>query len=279
MAGSPVGGRFQFSPNVHLGLKNKTGKVSPGPLAGDVNIEAFAQVTTPGFRASGFQQAVTVVDTVKGNSPPTVLGFGTNQTLTGRQLTLYGGNYRVVDTNTVAGNTARIQAGGGHQTVVGAKGDTLVGGSGFDTLLGAKSDRIGVGFLHSAKHTVGGSLIESHRGKGSGNPIAFGTNNGSVTGAVKYDVKAGTAKRETSVPGSNAHVTVTNFVVGSDSLFYRGETKSVEREIVLTAKSVKIRGVESSQIYLPDGTQMTLVGVSTTRLHNVFNSGGHLFVK
>ena len=184
-----------------------------------------------------------------------------------------------IDINTVAGNTALIQAGGGHQTVVGAKGDTLIGGSSFDTLTGATHDRIGVGFISSKTHTVGGSLIESHRGKAAGNPIAFGTNNASVTGAVKYDVKAGTAKRETSVLGSNAHVTVTNFVLGSDLLFYKGETKASEKDVVFTAKSVKINGVVSSQIYLPDGTQMTLVGVSTTRLHNVFNSGGHLFVK
>jgi len=276
---SPVGGRFKFSPNVHLGLKNTTGKVAPGAIVGDLNIEAFAQVTKPGSRASGFQQAVTIVDTVKGNAAPKLTGSGTNQTLTGRQLTLFGGNYKVVDTQTAAGNTALIQAGSGRQTVEGATGDTLIGGSGFDTLTGAKGDRIGVGFLSSKTHTVAGSLLEAHRGKGSGNPVAFGTNNASVTGAVKYNLKTGTAKRETSVLGSNAHVTVTNFVLGSDSLFFKNETKAAEKDVVFTAKAVKVDGLASSQIYLPDGTQMTLVGVSVTKLHNVFSSGAHLFVK
>ncbi|HEV2336036.1 MAG TPA: hypothetical protein VGS13_11095 [Stellaceae bacterium] len=268
-----VGGRFKFSPKVHLGLKVGTA-VKPGPIAGDLNIEVVRGATSPGTLAAGFAAGVTAADTTSGAGVG-LSGFGTGQTLFAQRVTLFGGNYKVVDTNTstVAGNRAVIIAGSGHQTVVGAARDTLIGGSGIASLTGATGDRIGVGVLTGPTHTVGGTLSMSHKSTIAG-AIAFGTNNGSVSGAVKYGT--GTASR-TTVPGSAAHVTVTNFRAGTDTLFYKGETTAVDNKIVAAAISLTIFGKASSKIFLPDGTAMTLIGVSTTQLKT--ENGAHLLFK
>jgi len=143
---NPVGGRFSFSPDVHLGpsVNSEPASNGEGPKPHALNIEVFSQTTVLGPLAPGFTQGVIINDTVTGDSAPRLIGSGVgNQILTGRQLTLFGGNYQVVDTTTVAGNSAVIQAGSGNQTIVGAKGDTLIGGTGNQSIVGtAGSNRI-----------------------------------------------------------------------------------------------------------------------------------------
>ncbi len=366
---SPVGGRFKFTDGipVHLGLKNLGKSVSPGAIKGDLNIEAFTGVTTLPVLSSGFQQGVIVSDTVKGDTAPHLIGTGTKQTLTGRRLTLFGGAYKVTDTNTVTGSAARITAGKGNQTVVGAAHDTLIGGTGTqsivgsagreliiggrrtytvrggvhdtikgntgatsitaghiiatasveliqigkagkytisagasdtitsatgsgnatitagtsnrinlngntgtvsvvgkqndtiiagrgnETIRGIAGDRIGVG----SGATVGGNLRFIHSSSTLTGGVHFGTND-TVNSATYDTVTTGVATRSNAPGSSFANVTVTNFKVGTDSLFYHGETSTLNHDIVVTSRTFH----GNTTFTLPDGTVMTLIGVS-----------------
>jgi len=376
-----VGGRFKFTDPVHLGLKFPGHKVSPGPdtTLGVTNIEAFVGGTSLPALDKGFQQGIIVADTTTG-AKPGLSGSGTNQTLFVQRMTLFGGKYEVVDTNTVSGNAAQIKLGSGRQTVVGARHDTLIGGTGTQSIDGARSRESIVGGTHTytavgglhdtirgnsnstsitaghivatasvesiqlSKHgnytvkagaadtisavpgsakidiisshgdsinltrntgkdtinssgwdtiiagtghetirggpgdrmgvgkagAAGGTLVMSHRSTTAG-AIRFGTND--TVHSTKYNTKLKTATRESSVSGtSSAHVTVTNFRLGTDSLFYKGETATLNKDIVLTAHNTATGAV----IVLPDGTTMTLLGVTATELQHQ-NSLGHLF--
>ncbi len=75
---------------------------------------------------------------------------------------------------------------------------------------------------------------------------------------------------------STAKVTVTNFQIGADSLFYQGETSGTNSSIVASATSTTVNGLPSSVVTLPDGTSMTIVGISTSTLV-AMNGAGILF--
>jgi hypothetical protein len=385
---TPTGGQFKFSAGgtkVNLGL-TKTGasKPKPGTVSGALNIEVFTGVTTgilPTL-AKGFTQGVIVSDTVTGDAAPHLVGTFPNEILTGRRLTLFGGNYMVTDsvTGSVDQRPARITAGTGNQTIVGAAHDTLTGGTGTQLLVGTagKESIRGSRHAYTIEGGVGDTIRASHGAvsvtagnidgsagsmkivlgkigsytvtggagdsitaiKGSANAtithanhgridltpdtgrisvlstgkdiiitgkgletvmggpgdrigVADGSNLGAilkfghgstVAGAIefgsndtvqstKYNTKTGVATRDTAIGGtSSANVTVTNFRVGTDSLFYKGETSTLNHDIVVTAHAV----TGGTKIILPDGTTMTLLGVTTTQLATQ-NSLGHLF--
>ncbi|MGC2414908.1 MAG: hypothetical protein WA459_19690 [Stellaceae bacterium] len=373
---SPVGGRFKFQTgtttlvnNVNLGL-TKTGATAPvpGSVKGALNIEVYTGTPSVGLK-TGFTQRVSVSDTVKGDTQPHLIGKFPNELLTGRRLTLFGGNYRVTDTNTVTGNTALIIAGSGQQTVVGAARDTLLGGTGSgqllsatkghesviggtrlysvtggvsdtikgnagatsitaghisatasgeqvqigkagkytvsagasdtitsatgsgnatitagtsnrinlngntgtvsvvgkqndtiiagrgnETIRGIAGDRIGVG----SGATVGGNLRFIHSSTTLTGGVHFGTND-TVNSATYDTVTTGVATRSNAPGSSFANVTVTNFKVGTDSLFYHGETSTLNNDIVLTSRTFH----GNTTFTLPDGTVMTLIGVAS----------------
>src|SRR5438046_2460299 len=122
---SPVGGQFLFdipgsSQTVNLGLKS--GSTAPSSVAGALNIEVFPNVSSLPALDTGFTAGV--ID----NGSVAIV----NNLLTGSQLTLFTGNYRVTDvaTGSASQTPAQITAGSGNQTLSGAAKDTLVGGSG-----------------------------------------------------------------------------------------------------------------------------------------------------
>ena len=75
---------------------------------------------------------------------------------------------------------------------------------------------------------------------------------------------------------STAKVTVTNFAIGADSLFYQSESSATNSSIVASATSTTVNGLPSSIVTLPDGTSMTIVGISTGTLA-AMNGAGILF--
>src|SRR5690349_19258350 len=123
---SPTGGRFVFSPpagfsQVNLGINNGSSPVFPGPVSGAFNIEVFTSPTV----GSGVPNP----DSGWSTSVADVGGTLFNNFLTGTSIQLGTGNYLITDSVVGGGQgPARIQAGSGNQTVVGAGGDTLVGG-------------------------------------------------------------------------------------------------------------------------------------------------------
>jgi ribosomal protein L2 len=71
-------------------------------------------------------------------------------------------------------------------------------------------------------------------------------------------------------------VTVANFATGTDNFFYQNETTATNASIVMSAMATTFQGVASSIVALPDGTVMTLVGVTPMALGTA-NAGGTLF--
>ena len=122
-----VGGRWIFSvfgQPVVLGINDGVHPIFPAPQTGAFNIEVFTNTTVtaiPNPLHDGFQDGAIDAGAVLDN------GF-----LTGPDLRLGTGNFLVVDSVTGAfgQSPAKVTLGSGNQTVIGAKGDTLIGGSG-----------------------------------------------------------------------------------------------------------------------------------------------------
>jgi hypothetical protein len=114
--------------------------------------------------------------------------------------------------------------------------DTIMVGTGTDSVWGGQGDRIGVG----TSSTAGGTHLFDHSTSIAGAAIAFGTN-------------------DSVANSSSANVTVTHFNTGTDSLFYQGETANTTNNIVATSST----SGGNTTFTLPDGTVMTLIGVSS----------------
>ena len=175
------------------------------------------------------------VDTVFGSS---VSGGGT--TILGGSASLdfnpqVGGGSDLVNLASSSGD-ATINAFKAGTTQLTSVNDTIMAGTGSDSVWGGPGDRIGVG----ASSTAGGTHLFDHSTSIAGAAVAFGTND-SVAGS------------------STAKATVTNFQAGTDSLFYQNENTTTTASIVAT--STTIGG--NTTFTLPDGTVMTLIGVSS----------------
>ena len=177
------------------------------------------------------------VDSVFGRS--TFVGGG--DTVFGGSASLdfnpqFGGGGDLLDLSNSSG-TAVINAFSAGATQLTSVNDTIKAGTGTDSVWGGPGDRIGVGNSSSA----GGTHLFDHSTSIAGASMAFGTND--------------------SVPGSSssAKVTVTNFDTGTDSIFYQNENAGTTATIV--ASSTTTGG--NTTLVLPDGTVMTLIGVSS----------------
>jgi hypothetical protein len=179
--------------------------------------------------------------------------------------TIVGGTGASLDFNPQAGGggdllnlskssgSAVINAFSAGATQLTSVNDTIMAGTGSDSVWGGPGDRIGVG----TSSTAGGTHLFDHSTSVPGASMAFGTND-SVAGS------------------SSANVTVTNFAQGTDSLFYQNENGATNAQIVATSTFTTVNGTPSSLIHLPDGTTLTIVGVTTTALQSL-NAGGSLF--
>ena len=148
--------------------------------------------------------------------------------------------------------------------------DTILAGVGapffgglrpLDTLVwGGDGDRIGTG----SGTAVGGAHQWVHADTVAGSAVSFGSNN--TVASTTYDTVSGVATRGT-VPGTSfAVVTVGGFNTSTDFLFYQNESAATNSAIVATARAATVDGADSSIVTLPDGTVMTLVGVTQVEL-------------
>ena len=175
------------------------------------------------------------IDSVFGTS---VSGAG--DTLTGGSASLrfnpqVGGGNDLINLSGSSAN-ATINAFSAGSTQLGSVGDTIMAGTGIDSVWGGPGDRIGVG----TSSTAGGTHTFDHSTSVVGAAIAFGTDD-SVGGS------------------STAQVTVTNFNSGTDSIFYQNENSGTTTGIVATSTTSS----GNTTFTLPDGTVMTLIGVSS----------------
>jgi hypothetical protein len=131
-----------------------------------------------------------------------------------------------------------------------AVNDTVEASNGADSVWGGPGDVIGAGSVGGA-----GSGLFDH--------------STTMPGAVQF----GTFDADTTGTSSTATDTVTNFKEGTDSLFYPNET-AAENTAIVTAATTD--GSGNAVVTFPDGTSMTLVGVSTADL-GTLNGLGILF--
>ncbi len=174
----------------------------------------------------------------------------------------FNGGHDVIDLSGSSGN-ATINAfseGGSDFFNV---NDTIFAGSGADSIWGGDGVRIGVGSSANA----GGVHLWGHSTTVPGAAVEFGTNDTIV--ATSYDTVGKSFSINSTLPGaSTARVTIGgaagDFDTSFDSLFYPIESAATNSAIVATAQSTD--GGASSMIALPDGTVMTLVGVTQAEL-------------
>ncbi len=159
-----------------------------------------------------------------------------------------GGGGDLLNLASSSGN-AVINAFSAGGTQLAAVNDTINAGIGSDSVWGGPGDRIGVG----TSSTAGGFHLFDHSTSIAGAAMAFGTN-------------------DSVASSSSAQVTVTNFAQGVDSLFYQNELSATNSSILATATTTG----GNTTFTLPDGTTMTMIGITTANL-TALNSAGLLF--
>ena len=142
--------------------------------------------------------------------------------------------------------------------------DTILATNNADSIFGGQGDRIGTG----SGSVVGGT----HQWTGetvAGAVVGFGSND-----SVSSTTYTGTTATRGTVAGtSSAVVTVGGFTAGEDFLFYQNETAATNAAIVATSQATTVGTTASTIVTLPDGTVMTLVGVTQAQLQAALTAG------
>lgn len=137
--------------------------------------------------------------------------------------------------------------------------DTIFAGNSQDSVWGGAGDRIGTGNAPF----VGGNHLWTHADTGPG-AVGFGSNDNVFSTA--YDTVLGVATRGTTFGTSAAQVTISGFDTMADFIFYQSETAQTTNAIIATSQATTVAGMPSTIITLPDGTLMTLLGVTQAQL-------------
>ena len=157
--------------------------------------------------------------------------------------------------------------------------DTIHGSITADSVWGGAGDRIGVGSSVGV-FGAGGTHTWEHSSPLAGGAIAFGTFDTVVAADYGDSVQGNLTVDHAKAGASSATATIGagggEFIPGQDFLFYQNETQATDDAIVATAKATVVGGIDSSTVTLPDGTTITLVGVTLQELQ-VTNSNHQLF--
>jgi autotransporter passenger strand-loop-strand repeat protein len=206
-----------------------------------------------------------VLGAASGQSGNTIIGGSSSLVYAVR----FNGGHDLIDLTGSTGN-ATINAFSAEGAEFLDVNDTIVAGFGSDSVWGGDGDRIGVGTSTAA----GGTHLWGHSTTIAGAAIGFGTND--TVAATTYDTVNGIATVDATLPGaSSARVTVGGsageFDTASDFLFYQFESAATNTAIVATSQTSD--GGASSIITLPDGTVMTLLGVTQAELQGALLAG------
>jgi hypothetical protein len=155
--------------------------------------------------------------------------------------------------------TATINAFAFQSTRV-ASPDTILATNNADSVFGGGGDRVGTG----NGSVVGGLHQWVHADTLAGSAVGFGSND--TVSSVTYDTASHTAAPGTVAGTSSAQVTVGGFATATDFIFYQNESDATTSAIIATSQGTIIGGAPSAIITLPDGTVMTLVGVTQAQL-------------
>ena len=220
-----------------------------------------------------------------GGSPGAVINLGAGGTdniigstvAGGPGVTITGGaaalNYNTGFAGTGGDDFVNLTGGTGSAVINGfgfdngAVNDTIIASNGGDSVWGGQGDRIGVGYGGS------GTDLFTHASTINGASVSFGSADSVV--ATSYGNSAGAVAVNAAVAGrSAAQVTVTGFSESAgtptDSIFYQNEAVATNTAIVTTSSQVSLFGLPSTQLTLPDGTVMTLLGVPKADFNTSF---------
>ena len=148
-----------------------------------------------------------------------------------------------------------------------ASHDTILASNLAVSVFGGDGDRIGTG----SGSVVGGFHQWVHADTVAGSAVGFGSND--TVDSTTYDTVAGIATRGSVAGTSSALVTVGGFNTLTDFIFYQHEDQTTNSAIVATSQSTTVTGQASSMVTLPDGTVMTLVGVTQAQLQSALFAG------
>jgi hypothetical protein len=233
-----------------------TGGGAVGSTVGGTAIEAAAGGMLINIGAGG----ITAVD-------------GSSSTVAGNTITGGAGGFNF-NPNSVVGKgdfinlsgstgTATINAFAFQSTTI-ASHDTILATNNSDLIFGGDGDRIGTG-----NGPVVGGTHQWTADTVAGSAVGFGSND-----SVNSTTYVGnTATRGTVAGTSSAVVTVGGFNTANDFLFYQGENLTTNNAIVATSQATVAGGLNSTLITLPDGTLMTLVGVTQAQLSAALTAG------
>jgi hypothetical protein len=158
---------------------------------------------------------------------------------------------------TGAGDLINLAGSTGNATVnafASGGADTVNASNGADSVWGGGGDRIAAG--------TAGALLATHATTVAGASIGFGSNaaTGSTAAVTVGTVSGGAAVSRFSEAAG----------VPTDFIFYPGETAASNAAIVAASTQVTVAGVASTQFALPDGSEMTLIGVPTADFNATF---------
>jgi len=199
----------------------------------------------------------------------TVAGAATGDTIVGnKSATAASLNFNVNATGTGAGDFVNLNGFGGTATInafsvtggVSAVADTVMAGSGSDTVNGGANDRIGVGSVGGGSHVFRHGTTDGTGATTVAGSVLFGTFDTVAT--TTYVTTPGSVGASPGAGASNATVEVDFFNKSTDGIFYQNENATTSSNIIATATTTTVQGQASTVLTLPDGTKMTLVGVT-----------------
>ena len=255
----------------------------PPPVPGKFNLELITSLSGPSGIPAGYKGVALesadgkTIDLAAGNDGVRVVGSGPHTIIAGTgNDTIYGGS----GDNLIYGGSGRdlLYGGAGNDTIYGGTGpETIHGGSGNDVIYGGSGPSKIYG--DAGNDTIyGGTGPETIHG-GSGNDVIYGgsgtgelyggAGNDTIYGGSGPDTIDGGAGDNTIYTGSGAdliresgaggHDTVFGFShAGGDAISFVGENSQTTQQVVATAHESH----GNTTITLPDGSTMTLVGVT-----------------
>lgn len=250
---------------------------------GEFNLEVILSLTATPTVPSGYQGVALMSpdgstlelatgnygarDTIGGAAVETIIGGTGNDTIDGGRSADWivgGAGSDVINGGGDGGDT--ILGGAGAATIQGMGHDSILGGSGPSTVDGGRGDTI-----------VGGSGAMSVNGRAGSEQIRAGSGADTIVAANKDVVMGGTGNAKIDLGGGPTTVnlgsgaaniadtgvrssaTVTGFdQLAGDSLSFAGETSRSIAHVVATA----ITHGDNTTLAFPDGTEMTLIGIT-----------------
>jgi Ca2+-binding RTX toxin-like protein len=271
---------FAQNENVNL-VATPDGKNLPPPVAQEFNLELILSLSGPTVVPAGYQRVALmssngrILDLANGDigvrdtgtgSDTIIAGAGNDTIYSGKGTNLIVGGSGADSIDGSASGGVSITAGAGPATIRGGGHGSILGGAGPATIIGGIADSI-----------RGGSGAMSVDGGAGREQIVAGSGPSTITAAQKDVVTAGSGNTTIDLGGGpvtlnlgsgvatvvdvgiKSTATVTGFdQVGGDRLSFAGETAASIQHVVATAQSTP----HHTTVTFPDGTTMTLIGIS-----------------